>query len=138
MNAAQTGKAPLSASRRGTAVAVSNRLCRRWRRAGKTASEDGRFGRRDPGNERDRHCQDQRTRGRGDQNGQSSDGVAREQPRTASDGEGDWKQQQRISIREADERRLCSMCRINQPNDACVRAFAGRSGRPKSQRFRLR
>ena len=90
---------------------------------------------RDPGDECDRRSQDQRTRGRGDQHGQPSNGVARQQPGTASDDEGDRKQQQRIAIREADKRCLRGLSRIDQPDDACVRAFTRRSRGPNFERL---
>ena len=44
--------------------------------------------------------------------------------------EADWKQQQRITIREADKRRLRGLSRIHHPDDAGVRAFARRCPGP--------
>ena len=48
---------------------------------------------RDACDERNRCRQDQRTRGRRDQHGKTSNGVTRQQPGPARDGEAYWKEQ---------------------------------------------
>ncbi len=79
---------------------------------------------RDAGDERDRRRENERAGRRGNQHGKAAHRIAGEEPRGARDNQRDRQQQQRITIGQANERRLRGLRRARHAHDAGIGALA--------------
>ena len=83
----------------------------------------------DPGDDRDRHREDQWARGGHHQNRQRARRVAAHRPRRPGQHQRHRDEPQRVTVGEPDRRRLLPLRLLDEPNDACIRGVLGRGGR---------
>ena len=84
---------------------------------------------RHAGDERDRRSQYERARCGDHQNGETANRISRQHPRQPGDHDRHRQQQQRVAVRQTNERRLGGLRGGDQPDDAGVGALLGRRRR---------